>query len=88
MQWKQGILFPQQDLISLKAIETKSSCLKKFEKHGKITNLDQSLIEWYMVHCAYQKELRINKFREMLTKTLRVLVNNLFKESFYEKKKK
>ena len=24
----------------------------------------------------------------MLTKTLRVLVNNLFKESFYEKKKK
>ena len=50
MQWKEGVLFPQQDLISLKAIETKSLCLKKFEKHSKITNLGQSLIEWYMVH--------------------------------------
>ena len=26
--------------------------------------------------------------REMLTNALRVLVNNLFKESFYEKRKK
>ena len=50
MQWKEGILFPQQDLISLKAIETKSLCLKKFEKNSKITNLGQSLIEWYLVH--------------------------------------
>lgn len=36
---------PQQDLMRLKAIEAESLCLKKIEKHRKITILGQSLVE-------------------------------------------
>ena len=42
----------------------------------------------YIVVNVFFKAFLENKYGEMLTNALRALVNNLFKESFYRKRKK